>query len=333
MSRESSTRKITRSTLKQWTGGGGGKKVWRYIRKAIPQQRFHPPTQIRQKASTTLNNRDDRMGWERAEMSKPNITLIQDTTCTHLIATVALATYIPFNLLPRIPYAEKRAKKKKANMTRYVRQHTLSHPNNNHPNSSVPPHHTRFNNTTPRHATKTPLPTPTRNSLPRAVCIIHLIHPRRLPGREPRITTPHQKTSAMHSSNPLPSPLTHPKLQELGGKKRGKKDSPTIIRIIHIIMNIIQPGRKRATVLTRRTPARRRSLQWRITHAIAAPDAGAPLEDMEQSEPMANLMGRGTALIERGGGSTGDGLRQHVAAVLIVGGAAGGGVGGEVADA
>lgn len=54
---------------------------------------------------------------------------------------------------------------------------------------------------------------------------------------------------------------------------------------------------------------------------------------MEETEPMPDFMGSGTTLVERCSCSTGDGLRQDIASVLVVGGATGGGVGWEVADA
>ena len=98
-------------------------------------------------------------------------------------------------------------------------------------------------------------------------------------------------------------------------------------------MNIIQTGRIRATVLARRAPARWGALDRGIAHEVPVSGAGGPLEDMEETEPMSDLMGGGTTQVERCSGSAGDGLLQDIASVLLVGGATGGGVGWEVADA
>lgn len=98
-------------------------------------------------------------------------------------------------------------------------------------------------------------------------------------------------------------------------------------------MDTIQPRRTRTAILARRTPTRRRLLQRRITHAIPAPTARLPLKHMEQAEPMPNLMRRAAPLIVVRRRPAGHGLREDVAAVLVVGAAARGSVGGEVADA
>lgn len=98
-------------------------------------------------------------------------------------------------------------------------------------------------------------------------------------------------------------------------------------------MDTVQPRRTGAAILARRTSARRRLLQWRITHAIPAPTARLTLENMEQTEPMPDLMRRAATLVVIRCRPARHGLSEDIASVLVVGATAGGGVGGEIADA
>ena len=100
-------------------------------------------------------------------------------------------------------------------------------------------------------------------------------------------------------------------------------------------MHIVQPGHIRTTILSSRTPARRHALLWRIGDGIPGAAAALALEDVEKAEPVADFVGGAAALIVVCGGAAGDGVGEDVATVFFEcgTGSRGAGRGGEVADA
>ena len=180
------------------------------------------------------------------------------------------------------------------------------------PNNSPAPRYTFMH--IALHPALCPL-TPTLHLFTRAIHAVHRLHPRRLPRRETRVATSSRISLFPHYLH------------------KCKISLPRIIRIIHVVLNVIQPAHVRATILTSRAPTRRSPLRRGIAHRVPSSSARRTLKDMEETEPVSNFMSRGAALIERCSGSTGDGLREDLAAVLNVGGAAWGSVGWERADA
>lgn len=98
-------------------------------------------------------------------------------------------------------------------------------------------------------------------------------------------------------------------------------------------MDTVQPGLTGATVLTSRTPTRRGPLDRGIAHRVSRTGTALALKDMEEPEPVPDFVRRGAALVVVGYVPAGDGAGEHIASVLVVGAAAWGGVGGEIADA
>lgn len=98
-------------------------------------------------------------------------------------------------------------------------------------------------------------------------------------------------------------------------------------------MNVIQPRLIRATILTSWASTRGNLLDRGIADRIARPGAALPLEDMEETEPMTDLVRRRAALVVIRHAAAGHAAGEDVAAVLVVGACTGSGIGGEVADA
>lgn len=100
-------------------------------------------------------------------------------------------------------------------------------------------------------------------------------------------------------------------------------------------MDTVQPRHTRTTILTSRTPTCRHLLLWRVTYRIPRTTATLPLKDVEEAEPVADLVRGATTLIVIGNGAAGDGICEDVAAVFLedAAGFVGAGRGGEVANA
>lgn len=109
-------------------------------------------------------------------------------------------------------------------------------------------------------------------------------------------------------------------------------DLPAIIAVVHIIVDIIKPCLVWAAVLAGRASARGNLLDWGVAHRIPSTTAALTLEDMKQTEPVADLMCCTPALIIIGYISSGDAAGEDIAAVLVVGAAAWRGVGGKIAN-
>ena len=106
----------------------------------------------------------------------------------------------------------------------------------------------------------------------------------------------------------------------------------SIIRIIHVIMDIIQSGHIRATILTARTPTRSHPLRRRIAHRVPGPATTLSLKNMKQTEPVTDFVSRRATEIEVRGRAPRETVGEDVAAVGVEGGAARRGVGGEGTD-
>lgn len=100
-------------------------------------------------------------------------------------------------------------------------------------------------------------------------------------------------------------------------------------------MNTVQPRNGRAAILARGAPTGGNFLNGRIRDRVAGSGTRLALENVEKTEPMADLVRSGAAKVVVGGTTAWDGVGEHVAAIFQEGGAgsvsAGGG--GEVADA
>ena len=73
-------------------------------------------------------------------------------------------------------------------------------------------------------------------------------------------------------------------------------------------MDAVCSTRIGAAILGGGASLRRRALQRRIGDPVAATGAGLTLEDVEESEPVANLVGRGSALVVVGHSTSGNRL-------------------------
>lgn len=67
-----------------------------------------------------------------------------------------------------------------------------------------------------------------------------------------------------------------------------------IITIIHVVVDTIQPRHSGTTILSTRTPTRGHPLDRRIADRVARATAALPLEDVEEAEPVAHLVGGST---------------------------------------
>ena len=107
---------------------------------------------------------------------------------------------------------------------------------------------------------------------------------------------------------------------------------PAIIAVVHIIMDIIKSCLVWAAVLAGRASARGNLLDWGVAHRISSTTAALTLEDMKQTEPVADLMCCTTALIIIGYVSSRDAAGEDIAAVLVICATARRGVGGKIAN-
>ena len=97
-------------------------------------------------------------------------------------------------------------------------------------------------------------------------------------------------------------------------------------------MDTIKPCLVWAAILTGRASACGNLLNWGVAHGIPSTTAALTLEDMEQTEPVADLMCCTPTLIIIGYISSRDAAGEHIAAVLVIGAAAWRGVGGKIAN-
>ena len=97
-------------------------------------------------------------------------------------------------------------------------------------------------------------------------------------------------------------------------------------------MDVVQPCLIRAAVLASRASACGNLLDRSVAHGISSASAALALEDMEQTEPVADLMCCTTALVIIGYVTSGDAAGKDVAAVLVIRAAARRGVGREIAN-
>lgn len=97
--------------------------------------------------------------------------------------------------------------------------------------------------------------------------------------------------------------------------------SPAVKGVIHVVIDTIQPSRVRTTVLTGGASRGRCALKRSIGNGVSGARAGRALENMEETEPMADLMGCRATLVVIGGCTSGNRLGKDVAAVLFIGGA------------
>ena len=107
---------------------------------------------------------------------------------------------------------------------------------------------------------------------------------------------------------------------------------PAIVRVIHIVVDAVQPSIAGTTVLAGRTSRGSRALKRCIGDGISSAGARLALKDVEETEPMADLMGCRSTLVIVGGGASGYRLGEDIAAVLVEGGVPRRYVRGEVAN-
>ena len=109
--------------------------------------------------------------------------------------------------------------------------------------------------------------------------------------------------------------LEHPSLLP-----RGKSRITHIIAIIHIIVNVIQPSHIRTAILAARAPACRHLLDRRIRHRVPSTSTSLPLENMEETEPVAYFVGGRAPEVVVCGTASWNAIGEDVAAVFFEGG-------------
>ena len=125
-----------------------------------------------------------------------------------------------------------------------------------------------------------------RSLLASTIHIVHLLHPGSLTGGELCIAV--RRTSA----------------REL--RLQVDVDLPHVIAIIHIVMDTVKTSLVRAAIFATWAPTSCSRLDRSIADRVASTRAALTLKDVEETEPVPNLMSRATALIVVGSSATRD---------------------------
>lgn len=96
-----------------------------------------------------------------------------------------------------------------------------------------------------------------------------------------------------------------------------RRDLPFIIAIVHVVVDTVQSSLVRTAIFAFIATRRLGALLRRIQDVVPFAGAGQPLEDMEKTKPMSDLVRGGYSQIEVLLASTWNSCSLYVASVLV----------------